>query len=120
MQFLIKVDEARDRWRTAAETRIEAATRPGRRTIETIRTDARGRVIEKSVRTENVEPDMATLRWRMQVHPATRDDYRPPRQEITGEAGGPITVDVEHKAESLIDAIRKLKAQASEVEPDDE
>ena len=122
MRFMDRVDTARDRWVAGAETRVATATRPGKRRTVVTRTDARGRV-ERTETITDTDPDMVTLRWQLERNPASRDTYRPPRTEITGEDGGPITVDVEHKAASVLDMIRKLKSQdtdtgGTDAEPD--
>lgn len=121
VKFLDAVDQARDRWVAGAETRVATATRPGKRTTTVTKTDARGRVTEKTTTVADTDPDMVTLRWQLERNPASRDQYRPPRTEITGEGGGPITVDVEAKAASVLDMIRKLKNQdtgGTDAEPD--
>lgn len=118
LRFADAVDDARDRWLTSAETRIEQATRPGKRTRTTTKKDARGRKIETIEVEETTDPDMATLRWRLERHPASRDHYRPPRTELSGPDGGPITLDVEAKAASVLDMIRQLKTTPTEGDTD--
>lgn len=121
LHFANAVDDARDQWLTAAETRVEVATRPGTRTRTTTKRDRRGNVIEETTVIEDTDPDMATMRWRLERHPASRDQYRPPRTELTGPDGGPITLDVETKAASVLDQLRKLKDQTpTEGTPDDD
>lgn len=108
MRFMDAVDTARDRWVAGAETRVATATRPGKRRTVVTKTDARGRV-ERTETITDTDPDMVTLRWQLERNPASRDTYRPPRQEVTGEDGGPITVNVEQKATDLLAMIRKLR-----------
>lgn len=119
MRFMDRVDTARDRWVAQAETRVATATRPGKRTTIVTKTDARGRTTEKTVTVADTDPDMVTLRWQLERNPASRDTYRPPRTEITGQDGGPITVDVEHKAASVLDMIRQLRNQDTDPEAPD-
>lgn len=114
LRFADAVDEARDRWAAALETRIETLTRPGTRTRKTTKRDGNGNIIEETTVVEDTDPDGATVRWRAERHPHLRDQYRPPRTELTGADGGPITVDIESKASDVLAMLRKLKEEPTE------
>lgn len=116
LQFCDALRDAELAFAADLEVTLTQAGRRHTRTITTIKTDAAGNTIETSTRTEEVEPDMATVRWRAERHRATRKEYRPPATELTGPEGGAIEVDV--TADKLIDLVRTLRTQ-QETEPDD-
>ena len=117
MAFSERVQQAQDEWRIQAEARLEGITRASKRTRTVTKRDANGAIVETITTTEDVPPDAQTLRWRLTLHPATRDDYRPHPTEHTGPDNGPIEVNITN----LMDRIRRAAAtqpDATDQDPD--
>lgn len=105
MTFTDAVDSQVDAWIQRQEVLFETATRGLKRTVTITNKDAGGQITGSSERVE-IEPDMATARWR-----ATR---RAPKLygdrqalELSGPDGEPIAI--EDRTESLLDKIRKAR-----------
>lgn len=117
-QFSIAVDSAQADWLMRQEATLEAAGRPRKRQIVTVKTDPAGDTIETSTRTEDEAPDMATVRWRLERHPASRDTYGRTTTsiELSGPDGEAIPVDV--RTSTLADKIAELRAKRTEPQGD--
>lgn len=117
--FSVAVDSAAADWLMRQEATLEAASRPNKREVVTIKTDAAGRQVETSRRTENEGPDMATVRWRLARHPASRDTYGDRQTvELSGPGGEAIPVDV--RTSNLADKIAELRAKREQPPPEGE
>jgi hypothetical protein len=121
-KFSLAVDSAQADWLMRQEATLEAAGRPRRRQVVTVKTDAQGQPLETSTRTEDEAPDMATVRWRLERHPASRDTYGRTTTaiELSGPDGEAIPVDV--RTSTLADKIAELRAKRTDPqgEPDAE
>jgi hypothetical protein len=118
MQFSNDVEKARTEWLIRQEALLEAAGRPSERTIETVQLDPAGNELARTRKTERVAPDMATVRWRLERHPISRDAYGARQAiELSGPQGEAIPVEV--RAGSLADKIAELRDKRAEQDPPD-
>lgn len=116
-QFSVAVDAAQAEWLMRQEATLETVSRPRQHTVTTVKTDAAGATVETSTRTENEIPDMATVRWRLERHPASRDTYgrTTTAVELSGPDGEAIPVDL--RISTITDKIAALRAKP---EPEEE
>lgn len=115
-KFCDAVDQAEDAFALDLEATIARMTHPRTKEIVTVKVDRRGREIERTVRTETLDPDASMVRFRAERHRATRDRYKPPVAEVSGPDGGAIPI--ETTATTLIEQAKRLKA--AKTNPDQE
>lgn len=109
-QFSIAVDAAQAEWLMRQEATLETAVRPRQRKIETRTVDGQGNTVSEATRTETLEPDLATLRWRLERHPASREHYGNRQSiELSGPGGEAVPVNV--RIGSLADKIAAVRAK---------
>lgn len=115
-EFSIAVDIAQAQWLQRQEATLETVSRPRKRSVITVRTDAQGAIVDRTERTEDDIPDMATVRWRLERHPASRDTYgNRSALEISGPDGEAIPVDL--RVGGLADKIAALREQRDVAPP---
>lgn len=114
MRFSDAVDAAQAEWLLRQEATLEAAVRPRQRRIVTRTTDSTGALASEQTRDETLEPDLATLRWRLERHPASRDTYgrTTTAVELSGPGGEGIPLDV--RTSALADKIAALRDKRTE------
>lgn len=115
VRFSIAVDQAQAEWLLRQEALLEAAGRTRKRVVTTQKADATGQIVETSTRTEDEGPDMATVRWRLERHPASRETYGVTRVEHTGPDGEAIPVEL--RAQSLAEKIAAIRNPEPEDTP---
>lgn len=122
LRFSFAVDAAQAEWLMRQEATLETVSRPRQHTVTTVKTDAAGATVESSTRTETEIPDMATVRWRLERHPASRDTYGRTTHavELSGPDGEAIPVDL--RISTITDKIAALRAkpELEEETPDDD
>lgn len=114
IEFSGSVEEARAAWLIDTLTIHERLARGGiPQEIITVKTDAGGVELERSVRTTATLPSERALEWRMKH---LRPDLYSDRLELTGAGGGPIELEREERASALValaQAFRKKKEPAA-------
>lgn len=89
------------------------------RTIETVKVDQSGKIVERTVRTESAVPDGAMIRWRLERR-KPHQWGRLQRIEISGLEGGPIELetdsDTRQRLTSMLDDIAHRLARAPEAD----
>lgn len=82
------------------------------RTIETVKRDNQGQIVDRTTRTERAEPDGAMLRWRLERrHPKL---FGRTLVEVSGIDGAPIEVSLEDRRADLIAGLDLLATRLAE------
>jgi hypothetical protein len=116
MRFSDSVEKARAEWLLRLETLLDARAQPLTKVIETVTVDKDGNETDRTTRTEYLGPDMATIRWRAERHPASRHRYGARQAlELSGPDGGDIPI--AQTAANLLDQIRTLRGHTTDTPP---
>ena len=118
--FSDDVQAAMHRWRNQAEAILDAAGRPRTKTTTVTKTipnpddPSTPITVETTTKVEELPADLEAIKYRLNRHTISRDDYRAPAQalEHSGPDGAPMQV--EQDATRILDMIRTVRQQEQE------
>lgn len=114
LSFSDAVDEAQAAWVVRQEAELERIARGGH-TIQVIteKVDGRGKVIERTTRTEVTAPDPRVIQWRLERKHPDLYGRRTVNVNLGGQEGNPVRVEAEVSPESLLSKLQAVKGAAS-------
>lgn len=108
LDFSDAVDQATGEWAMRSLTALEQHARGGlKSTTVTEKVDARGRVMERTTKTEELLPNPAVIQWRLERR--FPDRYGRQRVEVSGPEGEAIPIEV--RATELAAKLAQIKEQ---------
>lgn len=99
-------------WKVTQETQLEILSGGRTRKVVTEKRDSAGNLLEKTERTEGIDPDARVIMWRLERR--FRDQYGRQALEISGPGGGPIPLSVREEAAQAIEAAAQRLSESLE------
>lgn len=99
-------------WKVEQEIQLGILSSGRERRIVTEKRDAAGNLIEKTERTEGLEPDLRAITWRLERR--FPEQYGANKLEISGPDGGPIPVSVREQAAKTLGTLAERLAESAE------
>ena len=110
--FSTAVRQAEGRADVAATLDVQKLARGGvLEQVTTIKVDADGNEIERTIKSTYTLPDLRAIQW-LQKHGPYRDRYAD-RVELTGAEGGPIELSQAERATALLEQVRAHRAHGT-------
>lgn len=97
-------------WKVEQEIQLGLLSTGRSRTIITEKRDSAGNLLEKTERTEGIEPNDRVITWRLERR--FPEQYGRQRLEITGPEGGPIPLSIREQASEALTAAAERLAES--------
>jgi hypothetical protein len=111
--------EAVAEWKVEQELQLSLLSTARSREVVTEKRDSAGNLLERTTRTEGIEPDARVIQWRLERR--FPDQYGRQRLELSGPDGGPVPLDLRSAAlDRLLQMAEQLQQNTVEHEHDGE